>query len=194
MVCRGVQVLASNKGFTLWFTGLPCSGKTTLSEAVEKKLRALGLDVRHLDGDVIRKEISPNLGFSKKDREVHVSRVANKASFLTLQGVATLVSMISPYRAMRENARQLINPFIEVYVNCPLSVCEKRDVKGMYRLAREGKIKKFTGISDIYEEPLSPELVIDTHLMNVQSCVYKILEYLKEFGLIKKARKESTKV
>ncbi len=167
-----------NDAFALWFTGLPCSGKTTLSDAVEKELLALGLAVEHLDGDVIRKKFSPELGFSKKDREAQIERVAFEAAMLTKNGVITLASIISPYRAMRQNARQIISGFIEIYVRCPLEVCERRDVKGMYALARKGVIKNFTGISDVYEAPTSAEIVVNTDVMDVKSCVDSIMGYL----------------
>ena len=166
------------KGFVLWFTGLPCSGKTTLSMAVEKKLRSAGHPVESLDGDAFRKELCPDLGFSKKDRIANISRVAYVASLLSRNGVATLVSFVSPYREMREKARSRIENFIEVYVRCPLEVCEKRDVKGMYRLARAGKIKDFTGVSDPYEAPSHPEIIVDTDTSDVESCRDKILAYL----------------
>ena len=173
------------KGFALWFTGLPCSGKTTLSNAIEKELLALDLKLEHLDGDVIRQKLSPELGFSQKDRETQVNRVAFEASLLVRNGIITLVSVISPYRALREKARKEIPSFVEIYVRCPLSVCEKRDVKGMYKLAREGRIKNFTGVSDIYEEPLAPEITVNTDLADVGSCVEKILGFLEYKELIK---------
>ena len=163
------------KGFTLWFTGLPCSGKTTLSRAVKAGLVSAGRRVVRLDGDRVRKNLCRDLGFSKKDRDASAARVARLASSLTRGGFATLVSLISPYRRTREAARRLIGPFIEIYVRCPLSVCEKRDVKGQYRLARLGKIKNFTGISDPYEEPERPEIIVDTDRTNVEGCVRKIL-------------------
>ena len=182
------QPLHARAGFTLWFTGLPCSGKTTLSTAVEKKLRRQKIKVEHLDGDAVRKKFGGDLGYSKKDRELNVKRVAMAASLLTQNGVATLVSLISPYESMRQNARSLIHPFIEIYLRCPLRVCEKRDRKNMYRLAREGKIENFTGVSDPYEEPSNPELVLDTDVTGVENCVEKILKCLqrKKFILRRK--------
>ncbi len=167
------------KGVTLWFTGLPCAGKTTLARAVAKKLKSSGLLVEHLDGDALRRTFSRNLGFSKEDRLTHVKRVAYVAALLTRSNIITLVSLISPYRQMRKTARQMIGKFIEIYVRCPLAVCEKRDVKGMYRLARKGRIKNFTGISDIYEEPLNPDILVDTQASHPQACVRNIIDSLE---------------
>lgn len=167
------------KGFTIWFTGLPCSGKTTLSDAVAEKLKLFSLPVEQLDGDELRKRLSPDLGFSKTDRGTHLGRVVSQASRLTNEGVTALVSLVSPYRAHRQNARRLIRPFIEVYVRCPLAVCEHRDVKGMYRLARQGKIQNFTGVSGVYEKPLDPEVIVDTDLMDVELCAQKVMHHLR---------------
>lgn len=171
-------------GLTLWFTGLPCAGKTTLSTAVAEFLRKIGYPVEHLDGDTIRKKFGGDLGFSKHDREVHVARAAFAASRLSQNGTIALVSVISPYREMRENARRVIGSFVEIYVRCPLEICERRDLKGMYRLAREGRIPHFTGVSDPYEEPLSPEITVDTHLADIRSCTQKILDYLETRKLL----------
>lgn len=165
-------------GFTLWFTGLPCSGKTTLANAVKAELIRLGHTVEHLDGDAVRADISKNLGYSKKDRELNAQKIALMASDFNSEGKSVLVSLISPYRTSRQKARETISHFIEVYVRCPLQVCEKRDTKNMYRSARLGKIKNFTGVSDPYEEPLDPEIIVDTDVMNVESCVQKILDHL----------------
>ncbi len=171
-------------GFTLWFTGLPCSGKTTLSGIIEQELRLFMPAVEHLDGDVIRQGLSRDLGFSKEDRTMNIERTAFVASLLTRSGVAVLVSFVSPYRQMRDKARALITPFIEVYVRCSLEECERRDVKGMYQLARKGKISDFTGVSDPYEEPLNPEVVVDTETFDTASCASKVLDYLESRNLI----------
>src|SRR3989338_2967205 len=173
-----------SKGFTLWFTGLPCSGKTTLSDRVEKELRAIGHSTEHLDGDVIRKELSKGLGFSKEDRDTNIERAAFVAALLTQNGVAVVVSYVSPYRRMRDNARKKIGAFIEVYVHCPIEVCEKRDVKGMYARARKGEIKDFTGVQDPYEEPTAPEIRVDTDTMDVPACVAVILGHLETRGYL----------
>ena len=180
----GFTGMSRTKGFTIWFTGLPCSGKTTISTALKKSLAKQGLPVEILDGDVIRKGLSKDLGFSKEDRESNIERAAFVASLLSRNGVATLVSFVSPYRQSRDNARKLIHSFVEVYLKCPLEICEQRDVKGMYRLARRGEIKNFTGISDPYEEPLQPEITLDTNCLNITDCVKNILEYLQLHQII----------
>ena len=172
------------QGFVLWFTGLPCSGKTTLSAAVAQKLLSEGYKVERLDGDTFRKKFSANLGFSKADREKNIERAATMASSLAKNGVIGVVSFISPYRQMRENARRQIKNFIEIYVRCPIEVCEKRDVKGMYVLARQGKVSEFTGVSHPYEEPLQPEITVDTDQMDLATCVIKILDYLDANKLV----------
>lgn len=167
------------RGFTLWFTGLPCSGKTTLSDLIEKELRENGQPVEHLDGDLIRQELSKDLGFSKEHRDINIERASFVASLLTRNGVATLVSFVSPYRKTRQAARERIGAFIELFVYCPLEVCEKRDVKGMYKLARAGKIRDFTGVSDPYEEPENPEIRVDTSKAGIEECKETVLTYLE---------------
>ena len=181
-----MNTAVNNKpGFTLWFTGLPCSGKTSLSNRIEEKLRAAGHRVEHLDGDVLRKTLCKDLGFSKDDRGINIERASFMAALMTKHGVATLVSFVSPYRKMRDQARKNIQSFIEVYVNCSLEVCEKRDVKGMYRLARKGQIKEFTGVSDPYEEPLSPEITVHTDRMDIDQCVGLIFNYLEKKNFLR---------
>jgi len=172
------------RGFTLWFTGLPCSGKTTLADAVAEELRRRGLRVERLDGDVVRRTLSRDLGFSREDREENIRRVAFVAKLLTRNGVAVLTSFVSPYRKMREEARREIGDFVEVYVKCPLEVCMQRDVKGMYKRALAGEIENFTGVSDPYEEPLNPEIVVETDKESVEACVNKILRKLEELGYL----------
>ena len=153
---------SGEKGFTLWFTGLPCSGKTTISDIIEKELRERGLNVEALDGDEVRRNLSKDLGFSKKDRDTHIMRMGYIAKLLSRNGVATLAAFVSPYREIRDHLRSEIENFVEVYVKCSVETCIERDVKGMYKKALAGEIKNFTGISDPYEEPLEPELVVDT--------------------------------
>ena len=172
--------MGSNKGFALWFTGLPCSGKTSLSEAVGKELAAAGHPVEHLDGDRIRQHISKDLGFSKEDRDTNIRRAAYIASLLSGNGIVAIASFVSPYRKTRDEARASIGNFIEVYLRCPLEVCEKRDVKGMYAKARKGETKNFTGVSDPYEEPLDAEITVDTDQMDIPACREKILVYLEQ--------------
>lgn len=172
------------KGFTLWFTGLPCSGKSAVADRVAEILREHNLKVERLDGDVVRKSLCRDLGFSKKDRDENIRRVAFVAKLLTRNGVAVLTSFISPYREIRDEARKEIGEFIEVYVKCPLEVCMSRDVKGMYQKAIRGEIKEFTGISDPYEEPLHPELVLETDRETLEESARKVLDYLKKSGYL----------
>lgn len=152
-----------NIGTTLWFTGLPCSGKTTIAAIVKAQLEQQQVPVELLDGDEIRKHFSKGVGFTKEDRNNHLQRVAYLCHLLTKHGVVVLASFVSPYRENRDYARQLIGErFVEIFVDTPVEECIKRDVKGMYKKALAGEIKQFTGISDPYEPPLSPELVIHT--------------------------------
>ncbi|MBN3944996.1 MAG: adenylyl-sulfate kinase [Nostoc sp. NMS7] len=163
------------EGCTVWFTGLSGSGKTTISRALEKELRLRGHKVEVLDGDLIRKNLTKDLGFSKEDRDANIRRIGFVAQLLTRNGVIVLVAAISPYRKVREEVRQLIGNFIEVYVNAPLSVCEQRDMKGLYQKARDGKIKHFTGIDDPYEPPLCCEIECRTDQETVEQSVAKVL-------------------
>jgi adenylyl-sulfate kinase len=180
------------KGCVLWFTGLPCSGKTTLSDAVEKVLSGGGYPVEHLDGDTVRQDLSRDLGYSPEDRAKNVERVAFLAARLAHNGILTLVSLISPSRAGRDKARRQIGCFVEIHVDCPLAVCEKRDVKGMYRLARQGKIRDFTGVSAPYEVPPAPELRLDTERLGVDACVEKVLDFLEREELILPRKKSGS--
>lgn len=172
------------QGFTLWFTGLSGAGKTTVATALEKELRARGLKVERLDGDTVRKSLTRDLGFSKEDRDKNIERVTFVAKLLSRNGVAVLAAFISPYRATREMVRAETTNFIEVYVHAPLEVCAQRDVKGLYAKAFAGEIPDFTGVSDPYEEPLNPEIVLHTHLETVEESVAKCLTYLEEHGFI----------
>ena len=165
-------------GFVLWLTGLPCSGKTTLSDIIAAELLRKGLGVRQLDGDALRSTISKDLQYSKRHRGLQVARVSAIADDFSRSGSVAIVSLVSPYRSHRDRARKKINSFVEVHVDCPVGVCERRDVKGMYRLARQGKIREFTGVSSPYEPPEKPEIVVDTARMNSQSCAGKIMEFL----------------
>lgn len=176
--------MAQHKGFTLWFTGLSGSGKTTLSNLVEKELRRLQRDVEHLDGDIVRKYLSRDLGFSEEDRAKNIERVTFVASLLTKYGVAVIVSFISPYRDKRAEAREMIGNFVEVHVKCPVDVCASRDTKGLYEKARQGLIQSFTGVSAPYEEPLNPEIVVETDRQTVTQSVETILQRLQELGYI----------
>lgn len=162
----------------VWLTGLPSAGKTTLSRLLRESLVRSGVDCELLDVDDVRKHLSSDLGFSLEDRGRNIERVAYIAALLSRQGTPVIVSLISPYRAMREAARAAIPLFIEVYVRCALETCEKRDVKGLYAKARKGEIKGFTGVSDPYEEPLSPELIVDTDRAGAEQCRDAVLDHL----------------
>jgi adenylyl-sulfate kinase len=173
-----------HNGFTLWFTGLPCSGKSAVGDRVAAILEERGRRVERLDGDIVRQDLTRDLGFSKKDRDENIRRVTFVAKLLSRNGVAVLTSFISPYREMRDRARKETTNFVEVYAKCPLDVCIERDVKGMYQKAIRGEIKEFTGISDPYEEPQSAEIVLETDKETVDESVAKVLRRLTELGLL----------
>jgi len=174
-----------SRGFTLWFTGLPCAGKTTIANGVAEKLKAAGHEcIETLDGDIIRQSLTKDLGFSREDRDKNIERVTFVAKLLSRNGVATLVSFVSPYREKRELARQQITNFVEVYVKCPLQECIKRDKKGMYKKALEGEIKDFTGVNDPYEEPGNPELTLETDKETIEESIEKVMAKLKSLKLI----------
>jgi adenylylsulfate kinase len=172
------------KGVTLWFTGLPCSGKSAIADIVAEKLKAQGLRAERLDGDIVRQDLTRDLGFSKADRDENIRRVTFVAKLLARNGVTVLVSFISPYREMRDRARQQIRNFVEIYVKCPVEVCAQRDVKGMYQKAMRGEIKEFTGVNDPYEEPLRPELVLETDKETLDQSVEKAMAKIKELGYL----------
>lgn len=172
------------KGFTLWFTGLPCSGKSAVADRVAEILRERGLRVERLDGDIVRQSLTRDLGFSREDRNENIRRVTFVAKLLTRNGVAVLTSFISPYRDIRANARQEIGSFVEVYTKCSLEVCIQRDVKGMYIKAMNGEIKEFTGVSDPYEEPLNPEILLETDKEDLDESASKVLKKLEEMGYL----------
>lgn len=175
---------ASHRGVTVWFTGLSGAGKTTIRMAVEEELRSQGCKVEVLDGDIVRQNLTKDLGFSKADRDENIRRIGFVSHLLTRNGVIVLVSAISPYRDIRDEVRHRIGDFIEVYVNAPLEVCEQRDVKGLYEKARAGQIKHFTGIDDPYEPPLNAEVECQTHLHTLEECVAQVLTKLQESGYI----------
>ncbi len=172
------------KGFTIWFTGLSGAGKSTLSEAIQQRLKGHGRNVEILDGDVVRTHLSKGLGFSREDRDTNIKRIAFVCGLLTRNGVACISAAISPYRETRAWARQEIGNFVEIYVKCPIEVCRQRDVKGLYKLVDEGKIKNFTGVDDPYEEPENPELVIETDKETVEESVNRIFATLIELGYL----------
>ncbi len=172
------------KGFVLWFTGLPCSGKSTIATAIFEKLQKRNLNVERLDGDIVRQSLTRDLGFTKKDRDENIRRVGFVAKSLSKNGVGVVASFISPYKAQRENLRKEIDNFIEVFVSCPLKVCEQRDTKGMYAKARIGQIKNFTGISDPYEEPENPKILLQTDKDPLETSINKVLSYLQQKDFI----------
>lgn len=164
---------------TIWFTGLSSSGKSTLSKLLQDHLRAAGNKVELLDGDTIRRHFSKGLGFSREDREENLRRIAFVAELLTRNGITVIVAAIAPYRSIREEVRARLQPFVEIYVNAPLAVCEQRDIKGLYRKTREGQMTGMTGIDDPYEPPLSPEIECHTDLETIEQSLEKILSYLR---------------
>ncbi|VVB60477.1 putative adenylyl-sulfate kinase [uncultured archaeon] len=176
--------MKDHQGFTIWFTGLPCCGKTTIADQVALVLKKKKYTVEQLDGDIIRHDVTHDLGFSKKDRDENIKRVTSIAKTLTNKNVVVLASFVSPYRKERRNARKEIKKFIEVYVRCPVEICMQRDVKGMYKKALEGKIKHFTGVDDPYEEPEHPELILDTDIESVEESVQKVLQTIEELGYL----------
>jgi adenylylsulfate kinase len=171
-----------SQGFTIWFTGLSGAGKTTISQLVEKELRGRHLKVEVLDGDIVRTNLSKGLGFSREDRDTNIRRIAFVANLLARNGVAVIVAAISPYRNTRDEARALIGDFVEVFVKCPLEVCVDRDVKGLYKKAMEGKIEGFTGVSDPYEEPLKPEVVLETDCVTPDVSARRVIACLERRG------------
>jgi adenylyl-sulfate kinase len=169
-------------GFTVWFTGLSGAGKTTLSARVAEAIRARGKRVEILDGDVVRTNLSKGLGFSREDRDTNIRRIGFVAKLLTRNDVAVVVAAISPYRAVRDEVRAEIGSFVEVFVRCPVEELIRRDVKGLYERALRGEVAQFTGVSDPYEEPLNPEVVVDTDQETVEQSVGKILAALERLG------------
>lgn len=174
----------NKRGFTLWFTGLPCSGKSAVADRVAEILRGKGLRVERLDGDIVRQDLTRDLGFSKEDRDENIRRVTFVAKLLTRNGVAVLTSFISPYRDVRARSRREIGNFIEVYARCALEECIRRDVKGMYQKAIRGEIKEFTGISDPYEEPENPEILLQTDKETPEESVAVVIKRLEELGYL----------
>jgi adenylylsulfate kinase len=171
-------------GFTIWLTGLPSSGKSTLATLLHDALVTRGLAVEVLDGDEVRRHLTKDLGFTKEDRDENIRRVAYVAKLLTRVGAVAIAATISPYRDMRAQARAEIGNFVEIHVNCSLAVCMQRDVKGLYASAMRGDIKNFTGISDPYEAPLNPEVVVNTAKESAEESMTVILERLAALGYV----------
>ena len=177
------------RGFTLWFTGLSGAGKTTISEIVEKELRARFGQVEVLDGDIVRTNLSKGLGFSREDRDTNILRIGFVADLLTRNGVGVIVSAISPFKEARDQVRRNIGEdFIEVFVDAPLEVCAERDVKGLYKKAFAGEIPQFTGVSDPYEPPAGPVLHINTSEEEPNESAMRVTDSLEELGYLPPAR------
>ena len=171
-------------GFTLWFTGLSGAGKTTLARLVEAELLSRGRRVEVLDGDIIRTNLSKGLGFSKEDRDTNIRRIGFVCNLLSRNGVVAVAAAISPYREVRDELRNDISSFVEVYVKCPIEVLAERDVKGLYKKALAGELKNFTGVDDPYEAPVSPEVLVETDSDTPESSAAQIIARLEELGLV----------
>ncbi len=181
--------MANDKGFTLWFTGLSGAGKTTISKLIETELHNRRNRLEILDGDVVRENLSKGLGFSKEDRDTNIRRIAFVADLLSRNGVPVITAAISPYRELRDEARELMGGrFIEVFVKASVEECIERDPKGLYKKALAGEIKEFTGVSDPYEEPLNPEIVLDTEAESPEESAAKLISLLEERDLIPAAQ------
>jgi adenylylsulfate kinase len=178
-----------DRGFTLWFTGLSGAGKTTVADIVEHELRERIGVVEVLDGDIVRTNLSKGLSFSREDRDTNVLRIGFVANLLTRNGVAVIVSAISPFKEARDQVRREIGDgFIEIFVDAPLEVCAERDVKGLYKKAYSGEIPQFTGVSDPYEAPTTPELTLKTNEEEPEESARKVIDKLEELGYLEPAR------
>lgn len=173
-----------HKGFTLWFTGLPCSGKTTIADVLAKDLKERGMKVERLDGDIVRKSLTRDLGFSKEDRQMNIERVTFVSKLLTRNGVAVLCTFVSPYNVIRRESRKEIGEYILVYVKASPEECAERDVKGMWAKAKAGEIKNFTGYDDPFEEPDNAQIVVDTEKETVEESKQIILDWLDKNGYL----------
>jgi adenylyl-sulfate kinase len=178
--------MSEHKGFTLWMTGLSGAGKTALTKKLVPVLRERGLKVERLDGDVVRQTLTKDLGFSAEDRNTNIERVTFVAKLLTRNGVAVLTAFISPYIARRNRSRAEIGNFVECYVECDLDTLIDRDVKGLYKKALAGEIKNFTGVSDPYEPPPSPEIIVNSATQTIDESMAVILQRLEELGYVPK--------
>jgi adenylylsulfate kinase len=172
-------------GLVIWLTGLPCAGKSTLARALAEYFSAKQLNCEVLDGDVVRKNLSHGLGFTREDRDINVKRIGFVAGLLARNNVAVIVAAVSPYREAREQVRKEVGRFVEVFVDCPLEECERRDVKGMYAQARAGQRTAFTGVDDPYEPPLAPEVTVRTGQESAADSVSRILQTVERLGYLK---------
>ncbi len=184
------EKMNGHRGVCLWFTGLSGAGKSTIAHAVEEQLHQKGCRTFVFDGDNVRHGLCCNLGFSKDDRSENIRRIGEMTKLFVEAGVIALTAFISPFRADRERVRSLLpkGDFIEIYCRCPLEVCEQRDTKGLYRRARAGEIKEYTGISSPYEEPENPELILNTADTAIERCVDVIVDFLVRLGIIRDVR------
>jgi len=176
--------MSNERGVTVWFTGLSGAGKTTIAHKLEQVLRERGRNVEILDGDVVRTHLSKGLGFSKEDRDINIRRIGFVCHLLSRNGVIAIAAAISPYRDIRDEVREMAGDFVEVYAKCPIEVLTERDVKGLYKKALAGEIKNFTGVSDPYEEPLNPEVVIETDKESEDESLAKLVAKLEELGYL----------
>ncbi len=175
------EELLKQKGAVLWFTGLSGSGKSTVASSLEKRLHDMGKLTYTLDGDNVRHGLNSDLGFSDEDRVENIRRIGEISKLFVDAGVITIATFVSPFREDRQKVRDLLGKdFVEIYIDCPIEVCEKRDPKGIYKKARAGEIKHFTGIDSPYESPINPEIVVSTHLNTLDECVDKLVAYLEE--------------
>ena len=181
-----------HKGCTLWFTGLSGAGKSTLASHLATELRRRGLKVEILDGDEVRTNLSKGLGFSKEDRDTNIKRIGYVCKLLTRNGVVAISAAISPYKEIRDYNREQIGQFIEIYVRCSIEALTQRDVKGLYKKALAGEIKNFTGVSDPYEPPETPEILVDSERQTEQESVRAIVGYLEQHGWIPTAKVKAT--
>jgi adenylyl-sulfate kinase len=180
-----MEVKMSLPGFTIWFTGLPCSGKSTISVILEEAIRKERGMIEILDGDVIRTNLSKGLGFSREDRETNLMRIAFVCNLLTRNGVPAIAAAISPFENVREATREMIGDgYVEVYTRCSIEACIERDVKGMYKKALAGEIKGFTGVDDPFDEPTDSEVICDTDKETPEESAAKILQYLRDKGFL----------
>ncbi len=180
------EKMNAHKSVILWFTGLSNSGKSTIGHAVEERLHSLGCRTFVFDGDNVRHGLCADLGFTREERDENIRRIGEMAKLFIEAGVITLTAFISPYRADRNRVRNRVREgdFLEIYVKCPLEVCEQRDIKGHYQKARKGEIKEFTGVSAPYEEPVHPDLIIQTDKMSIEECVQSVMNLLQQREII----------
>ncbi len=170
----------NKKGFVLWFTGLSGAGKSTIADGVFEVLKTNGIKIERLDGDVVRENLTKSLGFTKEDRDENIRRIGFVANLLSRNEVGVIASFISPYQKQREELQRNVNNYIEIYVNASLEVCEARDPKGLYKKARKGEIKNFTGISDPYDEPQNPALELRTDKATPEECIAEVINFISK--------------